>query len=132
MRLRRGGWLMIVSLACLLIECGCDGGPAKAPTVDSGRAREVLNTVLEKWKSGAKIEELKTGSPSITVQDFDWMGGAKLVNYEVIGEANFDDANLRIPVKLSLSDASGKALEKQVSYVVGTSPAVTVFREMGP
>ncbi len=68
----------------------------------------------------------------MTVQDFDWMAGAKLIDYQIIDDGKAYDANLRVQVKLSLSSpgkASGKATEKKVWYVVGTSPSVTVFRD---
>jgi hypothetical protein len=56
------------------------------------------------------------------------MAGSQLVSYEVTGDGKNDDANLRIPVKLTLLTAQGKEVEKAVSYVVSTSPSLTVFR----
>ena len=107
---------------------GCSGGGRAAP-VDPSRAREALNTALESWRKGDKVDALKSGSPPIVVQDFDWMAGHSLVAFEVMGEGKDDDANLRVPVKLTLRTTQGKEVKKSVSYVVGTSPAVTVFRE---
>ena len=97
--------------------------------VDPERARETLKTALESWKKGDTIESLRAASPPIVAQDFDWMAGNRLVGYEVTGDGKDDDANLRIPVKLTLKTAQGKEVKKSVSYVVGTSPALTVFRE---
>ena len=57
------------------------------------------------------------------------MAGHRLVRYEVTGEGKDDDANLRIPVRLTIRTEQGKEMKKSVSYVVGTSPALTVFRE---
>ena len=107
---------------------GCSG-PGRAAPVDAPRAREALRTALEGWKRGDTIDALKSGSPPIVAQDFDWMAGQRLVAYEVTGDGKDDDANLRIPVRLTLRTAKGKEVRKDVSYVVGTSPAVTVFRE---
>jgi hypothetical protein len=123
--------IMCSALLLALIPA-CSDAPAKAPTVDSRLARESLVKVLDLWKSGAAIDAPRQGSPPITVQDFDWMQGAKLASYEVQSEGTFDDANLRIPVKLTLATPEGKSGEKTVTYVVGTAPAITVFREMGP
>jgi hypothetical protein len=108
--------------------CGCSGGSPRAAPVDPVRAREVLHAALERWKLGDRIDALKTGSPSIVAQDFDWMAGHRLIAYEV-SEGKYDDANLRIPVKLTMRTAEGKEVKKSVSYVVGTSPTFTVFRE---
>lgn len=115
-----------------LVLAACDGAPAKAPTVDATKARDALRTVLDRWKDGAKPDDLPKGTPPITVQDFDWLKGHSLVSYELDNEGAFDDANLRVPVTLSLKDSTGRAWQQKVSYVVGTSPSITVFREMGP
>jgi hypothetical protein len=70
----------------------------------------------------------------MTIQDFDWAGGARLVDYQIIDNGQAYDANLRVRVKLVLDGAAsakktGKAVEKTVWYLVGTSPSVTVFRD---
>ena len=110
------------------LAAGCSGG-GRGAVVDPDRARETLKTALESWKKGDKIEAIRSGSPSIVAQDFDWMAGHRLLKYEVTGDGKDDDANLRIPVKLTLKTLQGKEVKKNVSYVVGTSPALTVFRE---
>jgi hypothetical protein len=60
----------------------------------------------------------------------DWMTGFKLVDYEIIGTGTVRDTQLRCPVKLSLEKPDGQALSKEVAYVVGTDPVITVFREI--
>lgn len=116
----------LVTAAPLL--SGCSGQRRAAP-VDPDRARETLRIALDAWKRGDTLEAVKSGSPSIVAQDFDWMNGSRLVAYEVTGDGKNDDANLRIPVRLTLRTAQGREIKKSVSYVVGTSPALTVFRE---
>jgi hypothetical protein len=113
-----------------MLAAGCGTGPERAAPVDADRAREALRTALESWKKGAQPTALQSHSPPITVQDMDWEAGAKLLAYEIVGDGKNDDANLRCPVKLTIRDAQGKETKKQVTYVVGTSPAVTVFREL--
>jgi hypothetical protein len=56
--------------------------------------------------------------------------GYKLIDYEIIGDGKYDDANLLFPVKLKLLDPHGKEVIRQVTYMVGTDPPITVFREM--
>jgi hypothetical protein len=121
------GAAQCVVLAALLFT-GCTG-PHNAAPVDPARAHEALKTALESWKKGDAVAALQTQSPSITVQDFDWMGGARLVEYEVDGDGKAMEANLYVPVKLTLRTADGKELRKKVNYVVGTSPILTVFRD---
>lgn len=125
---RRRAMTLVAVLAVSMILPACSG-QVLAPRVDASRARDTLRTVLDAWKGGGTIAALKSGSPPIVVQDFDWMGGASLVDYEVTGEGKDDDANLRIPVALTLRLPEGREVRKNVSYVVGTSPALTVFRD---
>ena len=122
------GPLYILAAATPLLS-GCSESATTASAVDAPRALEVLKTALDAWKKGQAIDGLKSGSPPIVAQDFDWMGGAKLVGYEVDGEGSKNDVNLRVPVKLTLKPPQGPEIKKSVSYVVGTSPALTVFRE---
>lgn len=119
-----------IALVALATLAGCSGEGARAPRVEPAKARETLRLVLDRWKEGAKPDSLKAGSPPIFVQDFDWTAGLRLVDYEVTGDGKDDDANLRIPVRLTLRDPGGREVRKEVSYVVGTAPALTVFREM--
>jgi hypothetical protein len=120
---------IVESLAvCLLLLSGCTEQERAAP-VEPAKAREALVQALESWKRGEPIEALKAASPPIVAQDFDWMSGKKLDAYEVSSEGKDDDANLRIPVKLTFRTPAGQQLIKRVKYVVGTSPALTVFRD---
>lgn len=111
------------------LVAGCSGGsgPAAGP-VDAPKAREALKTALDGWKRGAKPESFASASPAMTVQDMDWQAGAKLVAYEVKGDGQEFGPNLNIPVDLTIRSPQGKESKKSVSYVVGTSPIVTVFR----
>jgi hypothetical protein len=122
---RRG----LVAAALILALVGCRA-QSTAPPVDPERARQALRTTLDGWKAGGTPESLRSGPAAIVAQDFDWMAGSRLVDYRIEGDGQDDDANLRIPVTLTLRDAAGKEVTKRVVYVVGTSPSVTVFRDM--
>ncbi len=121
---------LLVLLAALIALAGCGTGPRRAGAVDPVRAREALRTTLDHWRRGEAPATLTEASPAITAQDLDWEAGFRLVNYEVLDDGRDDDANLRIPVALSLRDPRGRPVEKHVTYVVGTHPSTTVFREM--
>src|SRR4051794_40522337 len=123
-RFERARFAVLLLLASAPLA-GCGGSGAAAP-VDPPRAREALRVAMESWKKGEKIDALRSGSPPIVAQDFDWMGGHRLLAYEVKGDGKDDDANLRIPVRLTIRSPQGKELSKDVSYVVGTSPTLTV------
>lgn len=111
-----------------LLLSGC-GGP-RIHHVNPEIARHTLTQALDQWKAGENPESLRKRQPEIVVQDFDWLRGAKLTDYELQGDGEARDANLAIKVKLTLVDANGKESTKVVAYLVGTSPVLTVFRDM--
>jgi hypothetical protein len=114
----------------LLTLAGCSSGNAHA--VNPSQARDALVAALDHWKQGDPPRSLSSASPSMTVQDFEWERGAKLLDYQILGDGQSKDANLSVKVKLTLAGEQGKSktVEKTVSYLVGTSPSVTVFRDM--
>lgn len=123
-RLLLGGGL---GLLCLALAAGCGSGNRP---VNPDVARQTLQKTLEEWKGGAKPDALRQASPQIVVQDLDWSDGAQLTAFEILGDGKPVDANLIAQVKLTLRGKDGKEAEKTVTYVVGTSPVLTVFRDM--
>ena len=126
----------LVALASLCLS-GCSGYRQAGP-VDAPRAREALKAALDQWKNGADAGSLGSSSTPMVARDFEWDQGAKLLDYQVIDDRE-EGANLRVQVRLSLSEAGkgkgkdkgkGKVVEKRAWYVVGTSPSLTVFRDI--
>jgi hypothetical protein len=131
---RRYGRLRVVgaSLGVLvvLMLSGCSGS-GRAAAVDPSLAREALKTALDHWKNGDDSKSLVSSSTPMTAHDFEWAGGAKLIDYQILDEGKVEDANLRVQVKITLGpQGKSKAVEKKASYVIGTSPSVTVFRDV--
>jgi hypothetical protein len=124
-------WVLAACLGVLatFVFSGCSGSQRAAP-VDRERAQEALKITLDSWKKGESPSAVQGGSPSITAQDLDWLTGAKLVDYQVTGDGKALEANLYVPVKLTLRTPKGQEVTKSVSYIVGTSPRVTVFRAL--
>ena len=116
---------MMCAVACLALS-GC-GGPSNQP-VKVELARATLNQVLEHWKSGGNMDDLRKRSPEIVVQEAQWTNGAKLQEFQVIGDGRAEDANWYCEVELTLIPADGgEPKKKNVTYVVGTAPVLTVF-----
>jgi hypothetical protein len=118
-------------LAMMLLALpGCSSGQAHA--VDTPRAQEALKTALEHWKRGETPRSLSASATPMTVQDLEWESGARLIDYQILGEGEPAGANLRVRVKVTTEGGKGKSksTEKTVNYLVGTSPSVTVFRDM--
>lgn len=118
------------TLVSCLVLAGCAQGTYQSAPVDAPVARSTLERVLETWKGGEAIDSLRKQSPSVVVQDFDWLNGLELVDYEVLDKGKEADANLIAHVKLSLKDRQGAQFAKTVTYLVGTAPVLTVFRDM--
>lgn len=125
-------WVVAVSLGvlALMLFSGCSGSSRPAPVAPE-LARESLKVVLDTWKKGDDPKSLMSSATPITAHDFEWDAGAKLLDYEILDQGRNEDANLRVQVKIKLEEqGKKKAVEKKASYVVGTSPSVTVFRDI--
>jgi hypothetical protein len=124
-------WVVAATLGVLVVPglSGC-WGPSRANPVDASLARESLKVALDHWKQGEDPKLLQSSATPMVARDFDWDSGAKLLDYQILDDKE-EDANLRVQVKITLSQqGKSKAVEKKASYVVGTSPSVTVFRDI--
>jgi hypothetical protein len=119
-----------LGVLAVLVLAGCSGA-SRAAAVDPPLAREALKTALDHWKNGEDPKSLESSAIPMTAQDFEWASGAKLIGYQILDEGKVEDANLRVQVKITLGpQGKSKAVEKTASYVIGTSPSVTVFRDV--
>ncbi|HEX6984760.1 MAG TPA: hypothetical protein VF170_05255 [Planctomycetaceae bacterium] len=117
--------LAAILLALLFGAVGC-GHNARNLSLDKAVAHDSLQTFLDTWKRGGTPEELKAGPTEIIVGDPDFKAGKPLAGYRVLPEEFDDGTNLHVTVELEVKDAS-RTRKKQVTYVVGTSPVVTIF-----
>ena len=113
--------LVAVSLAC---HIGCTPS-AQSLALDKNVARKSLQTFLETWQQGGDSKALQTKSPSIIGRDPDWDGGRKLTQF-ALGEETDDGTNLHVVVTLTLDGDEAKSAK--TTYVVGTSPVITIQR----
>jgi len=128
--LRKEGRIVLI-FAFLGSFCGCGGQGGSPHPVDPELARQTLRKVLESWQAGDSIDSWQKQSPPVVVQDMDWISGHSLEAFEILDDGEPVDANLHAKVRLTLvSDKSGGASDKTVTYLVSTSPRLTVFREM--
>ncbi len=119
--------ILVAMLAVCVVGCfGANAPEAVRPEL----AKETLITALTAWKDGSQIDVLQTQSPAIVVQDMDWSAGKQLKEFTLQGDGKAVGANLSIEVELILADSSGKTSNSKVWYLVGTDPALTVFRDM--
>ena len=116
----------LAALAALPLS-GC-WGSSQANAVDPPRAREALKIALEHWKSGESPRSLQSSSTPMIVQDFDWIGGAKLLDYRIDGPGRELVGQQNFPVTLTL-EASGRKATRRVEYQVTTDPILVVSRQ---
>jgi len=108
---------------------GC--GEQRAAPVNVELARSTLLEVLEHWKKGGTIDELRQRSPEIVVQESLWSGGRKLQDFELVDDGRAQDANWFCDVELTLAPENGEEpTQKTFTYAIGTDPVLTVFRAM--
>jgi hypothetical protein len=119
--------LLLLAVACLALT-GCAAGSSLPPATDSAQGREALKTVLDTWKKGGTIDELKTANPPITVRDPDWSAGAKLASYEIAPEEARAGVDLLLTVKLVLAPPDGPPREKKVAFKVAVGSSTVVLR----
>ncbi|TWT36862.1 hypothetical protein KOR34_18070 [Posidoniimonas corsicana] len=116
--------LLLVVVACCV--CGCQ---QKAVTMaDPDRAEAALRRVLDAWKAGQTPESLKTQAEPVHVSDSEWLGGARLVDYEVTSSqsAGF---GWRCDVRLTIQSPSGATRKHMALYRIDTDPAIVVVHE---
>ncbi len=120
-------WIAIVLV--LLLQFGC--GPGTAPMSDAAHAKVLLQKMLDEWKSGTSLGELKKRNPPVYFSEDLWRSGAKLSEYSMSEETEVLGSNIRFKVHLKFTYKGGKAIERPVRYLVTTQPALTIVREEG-
>ncbi len=109
---------------------GCSG-PIDPP-VDPVQAGEVLRVALDAWKAGEKPADLQARTPAMYFNEPEFVAGKELVKSEV-GQIELSGRQGRCKVKLSIRDKSGKVIEREIGYLIDTTPKVVITREaLGP
>lgn len=116
-RLPRRG---VVGVLFGMMFVGCSSGDAPSYSLDKELARNSVQKAMQAWVDGKSPKELQ---PDIVVGDTAWENGKKLTSFEIVAdEETTDGSNLYIRVKRKLGSE-----ESKVTYIVGTTPVVTIF-----
>lgn len=121
-------WMLAAWLSGFAALGGCGGAPLPSAS-EPQRAREVLTTALDAWKRGDKPETLVSAEPSVRVLDREWTDGSTLVAYQLKGEGQPLGLSIQQAVALELKNPKGRALRKEVNYVVTTGAKPMVARQ---
>lgn len=112
-------------LVTFLVGCS-----RSAPAVDGDTVRNTLKSALDAWAAGKPLADLQAADPSVVVVDYQWSGGARLVDYDLVGPGSFDGQTLRAQVDLQLVLPNRRPAKARADYVVGMHPKITVVRAM--
>jgi hypothetical protein len=123
---RQYGLLAIVGMSFLLVGCASKG---RNLPLDKTLARESLIVFLDTWKNKQSAKLLKDRTPSIVGLDDDWDAGKKLESYEIVNMDRNDGSNVYAVVNLNFANADGAGKSRRVTYIIGTSPVVSIFRD---
>jgi hypothetical protein len=123
-----GRLVIALVVGCCGLFAGCNS-TTNAP-VNASKAREHLRTALDSWKAGEPATALRNRAPPIYVIDTEWQSGAMLTEYQIVGDGEEKDAVLFCKVKLTVRDTNGKDQLREVTFIVSTSPNVTVSRKI--
>jgi hypothetical protein len=120
--------LSLSLLVCVGFLAGC--GEPVAPKVDPDEARTALRTALEAWKSGQANSELESLRPPLLMNESDWTGGNRLLEYRMEEAGRVAGRQVRWVVWITLQDANGKkAPERKATYVIDTVPRIVIVRD---
>lgn len=119
--------VLAIGFAALISGCSKE---VKAVPVDSAKARTTLVTALDQWKAGATIEAVQNASPPIFVTDKEWGSGSKLKEYRLLDDGQEMDIYLSCLVELKLVLPDKSEVVRSVTYMVRTSPELTIKRKM--
>jgi hypothetical protein len=121
----------VVLVACIVaLALGC--GKTIDEPVNPDKAGEALQSALDAWKAGEKPADLQARKPAVYLNEPEFAAGKELVSSQ-IGKVELSGRQGRCKVKLSLRDKSGKVTEREIGYLIDTTPAVVITREaLGP
>jgi len=129
MRLRNMMWTCLAATAIALAATGLAGCGASLPAAaNPEQGRAALRSSLDAWKSGAALDSTRGQTPPVVFRDEDWKAGWKLKDYRFTLDDEAFGQQRRFYVHLTLANAKGQNVAKEVQYLVDTAPALVVLR----
>lgn len=113
-------------MMCLFASAGCQR-TARDLALDQAVARNSLTAFLDCWQRGEPTTALQSSTPAIIGRDPAWDAGRRLIRY-TIGSETDDGTNLHVTTQLVFGSQRGEDPAEPVTYIVGTSPVITIFR----
>lgn len=118
---------LALGFGMVAVISGCHTYPA--PVSDKASGKQLLEAALSDWKAGITLQQMKQRTPPVYVAEELWMNGFKLNDFVIDDEGELYGSNVRLRATLTGVDKSGRTLEKQFTYLVTTTPALTIARD---
>lgn len=118
----RVAWVPLLVLA--VGGLGCGGSLPERATPE--KARQGLEIALEAWKKQESIEALAKGSPVVYFNDPKVQKGLQLSDYAIQDGHDFFGQSVRLSATLTFAGKDGETKERNVSYLVDTSPVIVI------
>jgi hypothetical protein len=112
-------------MVAAVVGCGARTYPDANPT----EATDILRMALDAWKKGETPESLHQRQPPIYFNEPEHKAGTKLIDYKMEGSPGMYGRQVRCMVSLTLESKGGKKTEKDIPYLVDTTPNNVIARE---
>ena len=106
---------------------GCASKSAPVSDVDSATA--LINATFNEWKAGSSLDDQRKKEPPVYVAEELWLNGTQLSDFKITEPAQLFGTNVRIGVRVTTIDQFGSKLNRDLKYLVTTTPALTIARE---
>jgi hypothetical protein len=113
--------LTTTSMLALVWLSGC------GPKDDLKKAKSVVETSLNHWKSGEPADKL--ASQGIEIYDEDWKAGNKLLDFTIQNATSMPQQGPRVVVLLSMKRRNGKKVDTEVAYEVLLTDKAKIGRD---
>lgn len=118
----------VLLLMLLLLAPGCKRSTLSQEELDAGRS--AIETGLQAWQKGEKVDSLQQLSPPIQFRDEDWNRGMRLKSWEITyTNGSAGDLTARCEVVLSLIDRKGNKSSRRVVYSVEKGETIAIVRD---
>jgi hypothetical protein len=112
--------ILAVVAAGLSLGCG-----RSSPPLTTDAAQAAVEASLGAWLKGGTPQQ--SGFKNVEMRDPDWRAGYELVGFKITKLEGEPDKR-QVHVALELQDAKGKAVQKQVVYLVKTGDKTAITR----
>ena len=117
----------LAAVGALFLVAGCGPVSTDRYVPAEQTSRQALEAALTAWQNGQKPDEVTTGPPAVRVVDSWWSAGAKLAQFQIVGEESGSGPTF-FSVRLTVKGKS-RTTERTVRYVVVGRDPLWVYRE---